>query len=103
MPVDPKRFKRARPPSEKPPQPTIIQGVSPNISVGVTGDIEAEDPDGNPSKLSTSRLKEGGLLTSDLTTQDLLKEVLYELKHIRLHLEVLSGEDLRGDVDYADQ
>jgi len=103
MPVDPKRFKRARPSDEKPPQRTIVRSLPSKISVGVTGDIEAEDPDGNTSKLSTARLKEGGLLTSDLTTQDLLKEVLYELKHIRLHLEVLSGEDLRGDVDYADQ
>ena len=103
MPADPKRFKRRRPQDAKSPEPTIIQGISPNISVGVTGDIEAEDPDGNRSKLSTARLKEDGLLTSDLSAQDLLKEVLYELKHIRLHLEALSGEDLRGDVDYADQ
>ena len=103
MPVDSKSFQRARPHDEKPPQRTIIQGVSPNITVGVTGDIEAKDPDGNPSTLSTSRLREDGLLISDLRAQDLLKEVLYELKHIRLHLEALSGEDLRGDVDYADQ
>ena len=103
MPVDRKRFRRARPRDETPPQQMIVQGLSPGFSVGVTGDIEAKDPDGNPSTLSTARLKGDGLLISDLRAQDLLKEVLYELKHIRLHLEALSGEDLRGDVDYADQ
>ena len=103
MPVDRKRFRRARPRDETPPQQMSVQGRSPGFSVGGTGDIEAVDPDGNPSTLSTSRLREDGLLISDLRAQDLLKEVLYELKHIRLHLEALSGEDLRGDVDYADQ
>lgn len=52
---------------------------------------------------NASGITGGGSLVSDLRAQDLLREVLYELKHIRLHAEALSGENLRGDVEYADQ
>lgn len=56
-----------------------------------------------PSSIRADGITGGGSLVSDLRAQDLLREVLYELKHIRLHAEALSGENLRGDVEYADQ
>jgi hypothetical protein len=97
-----KRFQR-RMPADPVNRNVRVSDVPKRINVSVDGDIQAKDPDGNSATLTVSRLPEAGLLTSDQTSQDLLREVLYELKHIRLHLEVLSGEDLRGDVDYADQ
>ena len=97
-----KRFQRKAPHDPK-NRNVRVSEVPKRIQVSVDGDIEAKDPDGNPATLTVSRLASDGLLTSDQTSQDLMKQVLYELKHIRLHLEVLSGEDLRGDVDYADQ
>ncbi len=96
------RFDRRRP-HDPPSRSVRVTEVPRRISVSVDGDIQAKDPEGAPAELRVSRLPHDGLITSDGTTQDLLKEVLYELTHIRLHLEVLSGEDLRGDVDYADQ
>ena len=102
MPSNKDRFQR-RAPADPIERSARISDVTNRISVSVDGDIQAKDPDGNSATLTVSRLPESGLLTSDQTSQDLLREVLYELKHIRLHLEVLSGEDLRGDVDYADQ
>ncbi len=102
MPSNKDRFQR-RAPADPIERSVRISDVPKRISVSVDGDIQAKDPDGNSATLTVSRLPESGLLTSDQTSQDLLREVLYELKHIRLHLEVLSGEDLRGDVDYADQ
>tara|TARA_R100001530_G_scaffold135366_2_gene112403 strand:- start:859 stop:1167 length:309 start_codon:yes stop_codon:yes gene_type:complete len=102
MPVDHTRFKRRRPHD---PEDTAVEVLSlgPGAAVRVTGDIEAKDPDGNKASLSVSRLSADGQLVSDLQSQELLQAVLLELKHIRLHLEALTGEDLRGDVGYADQ
>tara|TARA_B100001250_G_C19815958_1_gene798421 strand:- start:5675 stop:5980 length:306 start_codon:yes stop_codon:yes gene_type:complete len=97
-----KRFQR-KAPHDPENRNVRVSDVPRRIKVSVDGDIQAKDPDGNSATLTVSRLASDGLLTSDQTSQDLMKQVLYELKHIRLHLEVLSGEDLRGDVDYADQ
>ena len=101
MPLDHTRFTR-RPPTDEP----RVESVHVKSVVGpinVRGDIGATDPDGESALLSVGRTKESGQIVSDLTAQSLMVEVLCELKHIRLHLEALSGEDLRGDVDYADQ
>ena len=100
MPLDHKRFIRRRPADPVAPTETrLIQKAPFNI----TGQLDAKDSSGATASLSISNKGYEGQHTSDLRTQDLLCEVLYELKHIRLHMEALSGEDLRGDVDYADQ
>jgi len=101
MPLDHKRFTRRRPADPVPPRETrLIQKGAFNI----TGQWEgAEDLDGDSKPLIVSDHAYEGQYASDIKVQDLLRDVLYELKHIRLHMEALSGEDLRGDVDYADQ
>ena len=100
-----KKFFRRRPqnPDSNKPTRTIQRGV-----FRVTDrDVASTAPkalDGETSKnLIVSDHAYEGQYASDIRVQDLLRDVLYELKHIRLHMEALSGEDLRGDVDYADQ
>jgi hypothetical protein len=100
MPLDHKRFTRRRPEDPTRPQETRLIQKAP---FDVKDQIVAKDSSGSTGSLSISTKNYEGQHTSDLRTQDLLCEVLYELKHIRLHMEALSGEDLRGDVDYADQ
>ena len=101
MPLDHKRFVRRRPEDPTRPQETrLIQKAPFNI----TGQWEgAEDLDGDSKPLIVSDHAYEGQYASDIKVQDLLRDVLYELKHIRLHMEALSGEDLRGDVEHADQ
>ena len=100
MPLDHKRFTRRRPADQKRPEPTRLIQKAP---FEVANQLGAKDLSGETGSLSISTKSYEGQITSDLRTQDLLREVLYELKHIRLHMEALSGEDLRGDVEYADQ
>ena len=101
MPLDHKRFLRRRPEDPKGPQGTrLIQKSAFDITGQWAG---AEDLDGDSKPLIVSDHAYEGQYASDIKVQDLLRDVLYELKHIRLHMEALSGEDLRGDVDYADQ
>lgn len=100
MPLDNKRFIRRRPEDPTRPKETRFIQKSP---FDVKDQMVAKDSSGSTGSLSISTKSYEGQHTSDLRTQDLLREVLYELKHIRLHMEALSGEDLRGDVDYADQ
>jgi len=98
--LDHKRFVRRRPEDPKGPQGTrLIQ----KGAFDITGQLGAEDLDGDSKPLIVSDHAYEGQYASDIKVQDLLRDVLYELKHIRLHMEALSGEDLRGDVDYADQ
>lgn len=100
-----KQFVRRRPQDPESAKPTMVTQRS-TVKVSDTK-VTATAPkslDGTTTKtLVVSDVSHEGQLMSDLRTQDLLREVLYELKHIRLHMEALSGEDLRGDVEYADQ
>jgi len=100
MPLDHKRFIRRRPEDPTRPQETRLIQKSP---FNITNQLGAETLDGDPRPLTVSDHAYEGQYASDIKVQDLLRDVLYELKHIRLHMEALSGEDLRGDVDYADQ
>jgi hypothetical protein len=100
MPLDHKRFVRRRPADPVPPRETRLIQKAP---FDITGQLSAKDLSGSSTALSLSDKTYEGQLMTDLRTQDLLRDVLYELKHIRLHLEAMSGENLRGDVDYADQ
>ena len=100
MPLDHKRFVRRRPADPTRPQATRLIQKGPLEVANLLG---AEDLDGDSKSLIVSDHAYEGQYASDIRVQDLLRDVLYELKHIRLHMEALSGEDLRGDVDYADQ
>ena len=100
MPLDHKRFVRRRPEDPTRPKETRLIQKTP---FDITGQLGAETLDGETSPLIVSDHAYEGQYASDIKVQDLLRDVLYELKHIRLHLEAMSGENLRGDVDYADQ
>lgn len=95
-----------RPPPKVQPEGSMkvrLARVDGSVSIEVSNPIEAKDRRGEIKPLTISEKPQEGQLTSDLQTQDILRDVLYELKHIRLHLESLTGENLRGDVRYADQ
>lgn len=100
MPLDHKRFVRRGPEDPIPPRETRLIQKAP---FDITGQLGAETLGGDTKTLAVSDHAYEGQYASDIKVQDLLRDVLYELKHIRLHMEALSGEDLRGDVDYADQ
>ena len=101
MPLDHKRFVRRRPEDPTRPQETRLIQKTP---FSITGQWDgAENLDGDSKPLIVSDHAYEGQYASDIKVQDLLRDVLYELKHIRLHMEALSGEDLRGDVEHADQ
>lgn len=100
MPLDHKRFVRRRPEDRIPPRETRLIQKTP---FDITGQLGADTLDGDSSTLSVSTSDGEGQFVSDIRMQDLMRDVLYELKHIRLHLEAMSGENLRGDVEYADQ
>ena len=100
MPLDHTRFVRRRPADPIRPQATRLIQKAPLEVANLLG---AEDLDGDSKSLIVSDHAYEGQYASDIKVQDLLRDVLYELKHIRLHMEALSGEDLRGDVEHADQ
>jgi hypothetical protein len=105
VPLGRKQFVRRRPQDPESPKSTsITQRETLRVS---DKSVSASSPralDGETAKnLIVSDHAYEGQYASDIKVQDLLRDVLYELKHIRLHMEALSGEDLRGDVDYADQ
>jgi len=84
MPLDHTRFTRRRP-------------ADPDASLS---GVEAS---ARLTQTSTARTEDDPLRSDDLSANALLEQILYELKHIRLHMEAMSGEDFRGDVGYADQ
>ena len=103
MPLGKKQFVRRRPQDPESPKPTRM---IPHGTIRVRDSWQwegAEDLDGDSKPLIVSDHAYEGQYASDIKVQDLLRDVLYELKHIRLHMEALSGEDLRGDVEHADQ
>jgi len=105
MPLGRKQFTRRAPQDQEAAKPTrTLQRGTYRVTDSSVASTAPKARDGVTAKtLVVSDVTHEGQLTSDLRTQDLLREVLYELKHIRLHMEALSGEDLRGDVKYADQ
>lgn len=105
MPLGKKQFVRKRPQDLESPRSTrMVQSGTFRVSDSKISATSPRSLDGETAKnLIVSDHAYEGQYASDIKVQDLLRDVLYELKHIRLHMEALSGEDLRGDVDYADQ
>ena len=89
--------RHVRPSAPDAPTPTDvnISGADDGVQVAadIVGPVEGQTPDGTSVPLALHRVHSNGQLTVDELTHNLLDCLLVELRQMRLHLEVLTGED----------
>lgn len=92
--LDHTRFKRARPADDTPATPVVTDRVSGSVGRrGVHGAAYGQSPKGTMKVLEMHETPGRGQLTTDLTTQSLLEEVLVELRAIRIQINNPKGPE----------